>query len=359
MWFRTRPLDPTFASAQQTGFTLVELMVALVLGMLIVLAAFSTYVSQRIASSLGKQTSLLQEEGSRALDAAARDLRQAGDFNCLNAAHTNVINTGTTLADISGMRGFSTTTEIANSGLTGAAAVNTAITSTGGSGNATQVLAISGTLESMAIMTTAAGVTATKVTVKPQDFAADQTVVVSDCVNASMLKVSAYTYVEGTDGAPGANTLTFTHALGADYAASTSVSRIATIWWFFGTPKFGSTSWPRGLYRVDGDTADASNGHGFKLMATRVQNLAFTFDRDTDTTPDGVINDRKKTQNQVGTTMAAWKKVRRVKLEVLLKSDVDVLPDAQAYYFNGEKVTPTDKRMYLPLELSTTLRNMY
>ena len=347
MLYRTR-LNPRIASTQQAGFTLVELMVALVLGLLISLAAFSTYSSQRVASSLGKQTSLLQEEGSRALDAMARDLRQAGDFNCANVPGTTVVRGA--LPAISGIRGFSSTGDIESSGLTGAAAVKTAITA--GSGAATQVLAITGTLESMAIMTAAASSGDSNVTVNPQDFAANQTVVISDCVNASVLTVSAYT--------PGS--ATFSASLLAGYAAGTSVSRIATIWWFFGTPKFG-TAWPKGLYRVDGNAAD-TNGTGFKLIATRVENVAFTFDRDTNATPDGVIDVRSQTPAQVSadpaTAVDDWKTVRRVKVEVLLKSDTEVLPEKQAYFFGGAAVEHNaDKRMYLPLELSTTLRNMY
>lgn len=361
MWFKTRPLQFDSRLSHVRGLTLVELMVAIVLGMLITLAVSSMYIGQRVTSALGKQTSLLQEEGSRALDAMARDLRQAGDFNCASNADTNKTNTSNTLPSTLGIRGFASYSELSTSTLPGAAAIKDALasdTSVGG-----KIFAVSGALDSQSPILANVDTAATQVSVRHQDFASGQTAVLSDCINASVLKVSSYSHSSGDTG-----TLSFTSNVGGvtasgaaavSYSASSSVARVETVWWFLGTPRFGNDVWPRGLYRVDGDSANATSGNGFKLISTRIQDVAFTYDRDTTATPDGVIDERSVSPSSIGTSNAEWMKVRRMHLEILLKSDTQVLPEKQSYYFNSATVTAADKRIYLPLELSTTLRNMY
>lgn len=346
---------------RQAGFTLVELMVGLALGMIITVVVSSVYVGQRLSSTLGKEAASLQEDGSRALDALARDLRQAGDFNCAKTAGINLVTTNVSLADTVGIRGFTSLTSLGASGLSGASAVKTALEANA-SNNAAQVVAVTGTFESQSPLLEDATTTATRVSVNHQDFAAGQKVVLSDCVNASVLSVSSYAKNDVASG----GVVTFSGAVGGasspvvSYRKTTPIARIATAWWFFGKPTFGSdVSWPKGLYRVDGDIADASNGTGFKLISSQTEDVVFTFDSDISDPPDGVIDHRNQTAATLTDATANWQKVRRIKMELLLKSVKDVFPETQTYYFNGTSTSAGDKKMYLPLELSTTLRNMY
>lgn len=67
---------------KQTGFTLVELMVALVLGLLVIMAATAIFLSNR--QVFGSTTSLnrIQENSRAAFEIMARDIREAGGNPC-------------------------------------------------------------------------------------------------------------------------------------------------------------------------------------------------------------------------------------------------------------------------------------
>jgi type IV pilus assembly protein PilW len=68
----------------QRGVTLVELMVAMVLGLLVVAGAVSLTVANRRSYSTNEGLSQVQESGRTAFELLARDVRQAGILGCDN-----------------------------------------------------------------------------------------------------------------------------------------------------------------------------------------------------------------------------------------------------------------------------------
>ena len=74
-------------SSPRSGFGLIELMVALALGMLVVLGMTQLFASSREAY-LGQQSSaMLQEDARFVLSKLAREIRMAGMLGCLSADH--------------------------------------------------------------------------------------------------------------------------------------------------------------------------------------------------------------------------------------------------------------------------------
>jgi len=69
-------------AAAQRGLTIIELLVAVTLGLVLVGAVLFTYLGSRGAFRATKSTARVQEAGRFGLDAIARDVRQAGYLGC-------------------------------------------------------------------------------------------------------------------------------------------------------------------------------------------------------------------------------------------------------------------------------------
>ncbi len=109
---------PGRARHAQRGFTLVELMIALALGLLVVGAVIAVFVSNKAAYSANAGLGRVQDTTRIAFELMARDLRQAGLTGCGNSGRISntlkngPLNSGTTWwADFAGnaIRGFDNT----------------------------------------------------------------------------------------------------------------------------------------------------------------------------------------------------------------------------------------------------------
>lgn len=72
------------AGAAQGGFSLIELMVALLIGLLVVSAAGTIFISNRQTYAATESLGRIQENGRIAFELMARDLREAGTTPCGN-----------------------------------------------------------------------------------------------------------------------------------------------------------------------------------------------------------------------------------------------------------------------------------
>lgn len=93
---------------RQRGITLVELMIAMVLGLLVVGAAGAIFLSNRQAYNATETIGRIQENGRVAFELMARDLREAGATACgNNLPVANVLKTpGDTFSWGDGLRGY-------------------------------------------------------------------------------------------------------------------------------------------------------------------------------------------------------------------------------------------------------------
>jgi len=80
MSIRMRPAAPT----RMGGFSLVEVMIALVIGTLLLAGLIQIFGASRAAYQTSEGLSRTQENGRFALDFLQRDLRMAGHFGCIN-----------------------------------------------------------------------------------------------------------------------------------------------------------------------------------------------------------------------------------------------------------------------------------
>lgn len=100
---------PAFHMSHQAGFSLVELMVALVLGLLLSAGVITIFISAKQDYQVQDAVSQVQENGRFSLEFLARDIRMAGFSQCSNqmATANSVQNAPAALASFElGIQGF-------------------------------------------------------------------------------------------------------------------------------------------------------------------------------------------------------------------------------------------------------------
>lgn len=111
---------PRGSRAGQPGFTLVELLVAMTLGLLVLLAIGSIYIGSRATFRLQDDNARLQETGRYALEVMGRGIRQAGFWNMpINPVDTATGFGGTPIAGVNAASPASDTITVQYDGLTG------------------------------------------------------------------------------------------------------------------------------------------------------------------------------------------------------------------------------------------------
>lgn len=105
-------------AAAQKGFTLVELMISMVLGLVVIGAVVSVMLANKRTYRTGTAMSEIQESARTAFELLARDIRQSGATGCDNSGKVaNVLNAGTnwwqTWFSIKGFEGADTDPAVA------------------------------------------------------------------------------------------------------------------------------------------------------------------------------------------------------------------------------------------------------
>lgn len=94
--FRTRSAAAVRSREKQRGFSLIELMIALALGLVVILGAVTVFLSNKQSYRTNLALGQVQENARVAFDLIARDVRQAGLTGCGNLGRVgNLLNNGT------------------------------------------------------------------------------------------------------------------------------------------------------------------------------------------------------------------------------------------------------------------------
>lgn len=76
------PRSPSKAAS--AGISLIEMMIAMVIGLVLMLGVIQVFSASRTASMLAEGSARAQENGRFALEFLQRDIRMAGHFGCVN-----------------------------------------------------------------------------------------------------------------------------------------------------------------------------------------------------------------------------------------------------------------------------------
>jgi type IV pilus assembly protein PilW len=361
---------PAFRS--QHGLSLVELMVAIALGLFVVAGIIGVYIGNKQSYRSGEAMARVQESVRMATEYLSRDLRSAGAYGCVAAnlvptlAYTcstssqqrglkNVLNSGTTTYAYNfalHVQGGDTTTSgsswspTLDSTISGASPVpktgSDVITVRGPDSTAVSVINhgtnVDGSDDLTARLTT--------------EFASGDILMASNCTHATVFQVTGITsapsstsadrtMAHAASGTPG-NACT---ALGTNYYNTGGLlMRVRTRTYYVGTS--ASTGLPS-LYRKEGTAAAVELVEG-------VENLQIEYG--VDTNDDGVA-DAYATASTVDTG-GNWPRVASVRVEFVVASpENNVTTEPQVYSFAGATVTPTDRRLRQVASFTVAVRN--
>ena len=337
---------------KQRGMTLVELMIGVVIGLFLVAVMSSIYVGSKGTFLAQESTSRLQENGRFAMDTIANDLRMSGFRGCLGQVRstqfTNTLNTPTSvLYDYSQPAWGSHHTGASWSPALTAPLSGLAMSTNG------DVLVLrrpnGGGWALTAEMANASGamtITATS-TFKKGDL-----LMVADCGGAAMLQATNDTpglsgSVEHVVGVAGVSPGVSSTDLGRTFLQDALIWRVQTVAYYLAPSlrRPGQTA----LWSYTSPTYDGAANS--TELVTGVERMAVSYGVDTDA---DFSADRFRTADLV----ADWTQVVSARVELLLVGSEDqVASKIQPVVFDGQTITPTDRRLRTVMSLAASLRN--
>lgn len=359
--------------AKQAGMTLIEIMIALMLGLFLIAGLLQIFISNKHSYRLAEGQSRLQENGRYALELLSHDIRLAGYMGCSSVTATNPV-------------------VIANDPLVapephlGIPAVVQASTVTGGDNNAAGTFnspnpALSAALNGAIIGTDAITVqfgescggytSAATTSVNPTGIiAAGNTcgitngtgvtfatigtpLIISDCSTAHVFRASAGTS-QNKDAVPAGAGAATSILIGkaAGYAAGSEILRFRSYTYFL---QLGTSGQPA-LWRLDNNYPVLAGSNPEELIEG-IENMQVTYGLDTDAVLDGSAN-----RYIAAPTAAQWPIVVSVRVVLTARSiddnimsELNNTPNNPARPYNGGNLS--DRRLFKTFTANIDLRN--
>ncbi len=346
---------PPFAKQGSTrhaaGLSLVELLVALAIGLIVVAGVVQVYISARQAYRATEALARVQEAGRFAISALMRDIRMAGYSGCADPDGIPVNNIVDLDGDGSADSGYTL-------GTAAAVRIEDEITTGPGVAGTDRITLLYAMPQMVPIVSTGnVGGTGTtpataevKIAANPYGFQAGDVIVVTDCQQADIF---AATTVSG--GGAGGSPVTIaiaaanntTPRLSKDYNKNYAMAmQVVSRRYFIGdTGRTDAGGQPiYALYRQDGSDPAVELVEGIQGME-----ISVALDTDGDgaadtrsTSPGGVPADQI-----VAVTVSLWAR----------STDDHVVESPRSFTVGTETVSPSDKRLHLVFTATAGLRN--
>lgn len=330
---------------KQRGLTLVELMVALVLGLIVSVAVFTLFVSTLKSNNTHSHLSRLQESARFALHQMQTDLRMTGFRSCLGRKGSTA-ETDTT-ADVNLISGIQYHNDFDQpiqgfhaQGSSWTPALDASISSASPTQDSDIITVRFASGQGVHLSATMANGTADiPVLGNPDNLTTADDLLIADCAQSTVFKptsLSATSIAHTTSGNTSDN-------LGRAYGTDAIVMPIKTVTYFVAPSQDISNG--LSLWRK-------TNASAAEELADNIEQLKILYAEDSD---GDLAPDRYVTANQV----ADMKNVIAIKLMLLARTlDDDLSAAGQQYTFNGVKVsTPTDKYIRRVYNMTVTIRN--
>jgi len=343
----------------QQGLTLVEVMVAVTLGLILTAGLIQVFVSNKQAYRVQEGLARLQENGRFAIDFITRDVRGAGFVGCPGST-TPIVNTLNNAGSLpwnfaSPMQGFEAITSTTWSSTTASLPLDASIISALGGRDVITVRRSVG--DPVPVVSQPAGAppgsspitVAVTAALSAFDTPANQIAMISDCTNAAVFQIrnppnpSGGTMNHAIGGAsPPAAPGNATDALGKDFTNTAEVVRLSTITYY--VRQTGTASGRPALWRQVG-------GAAAQELVEGVQDMQIRYGVDTD-------GDQVPNQYLQANAVTDFNNVVSVRVDLLLQSIEDNLTNApQPYTYNGLATTPADRRYRQVFSATIGLRN--
>lgn len=324
-------------SRHQQGLTLVEMMVAMTIGLVLLSGVITVLTSSQQTYRVNEAMARLQENARYAFQLLSRDIRMAGYRGCAGdgVEVTNVLEdaTGFLWRLDQPLEGFEAT------GANGwTPALSSEVTSPLGSRDVVVVRGVEGTgTNILSHPSDAAGLTIPS----GSGLQSGDTVLVSNCQGAAIFQVTGISTSGGQDTIEhdgGAGKPNSTTTLGRTFTGG-EMARIGTRIYYIRVN-------PRGIpalyWRRGGNTEELVEG---------IENLQIQYGEDTN-------GDRAADIYRMADQVADWEAVVSVRIDLLVQSVEDgIASQPQTYTFNGAAVVPADRRLRQVFSTVISLRN--
>jgi type IV pilus assembly protein PilW len=337
--------------SSQKGLSLIELMVAMVVGLLLVAGVSKIFLEGKKTYSFQQSLARIQENGRMALEFLGRDIRMAGYTGCASGDYssmTNTLNSSTLINyDFSrGVRGYDVGVSVPAdlSALNPAPLANTDVLILKGPfGDGVKVVRNNSSAQLFAEDKGVEAGACSNGTARISGICQGDILMVADCTKARIFQATniqqtgqpnEFNLTHAASGTPGNATSSWGGASAPDsekFGTDSEIIKMSTVYYYIATGANGQPAlWQS---TVPGSTQEILEG---------VENLQLLYGRDTGT---DFVPDQYDTATAV-TTAAAWAKVGAIRVQLLMRSIEDNITGAvQPYSFNGSSVTPTDKRL--------------
>ncbi len=322
-------MKPNFAHPR--GFTLVELLVAMTVGLLISGVAAAVFITSKTTARFGDALARYQEGFRYASHILGRDMRMAGFFGCNSGRTPLTVASGmpAELAYDTPVRGY----DDASAAIAGRIAGTDVIKLQFGAGGGYRLSSDMATADAAININALAG-----------DFVAGDYAVIADCSNSTLFKVTGVT----GSGAP----LALSHGAAGNSSASVAspYARTAEVFDFITSYYYAATSADKRhvLMRRTLRGGSASD----EEIAEGIDDLRFLYgiDTDGDTTANKYVR---------AADVGDWSRVLSVRVCLLTSSLDDGLATAPQIYYDcdGGAVTARDRRLHAPAFFTVSLRN--
>ncbi|MBL0352695.1 MAG: PilW family protein [Dechloromonas sp.] len=345
------------SNSRQRGLTLVELLIALTIGLFVVGAIGVLYVNTRNGFNYANEVARIQEVGRFALETMNRDIRMAGYNGCSRSVVTsNIISNGSSnpLLDIATpIRGYEGGVDTLPSVLSGAGAISgtDALILMGGSGSGEMVVQ-------------SHDPAAAQIKTLGHSVKSGELLMITDCSKASMFQASAVAadIIEHDAGGSPGNCSQYLGvtcpssgaAASYVYKPGSSMMRVFSNAYFIADSV--SNPGTRSLYAL---ALEGTNGTSTKReLLNNVEDMQILY---------GVDSDGNGTVDSYVTAsgVANWSSVISVKIELLVRSSgANVSTGSQTYTFMTEpgdtaeyEVTPSDRILRRVFSETAVARN--
>jgi type IV pilus assembly protein PilW len=336
-----------WVSRHQRGIGLVEIMVALTLGLVLVGGVLQVFISNKQTYRMQEAHARLQENGRFAMEKISRDIREAGYWGCasrsVSASLKTTLNTLGTYQDYFYnftriVEGFEST-----GSSTWSPGINTNVFPNARGGN--DILTVRAPLGSNIRITAPMASSSDDPSISANnELNPNDIVMVSDCASAIIMQV--------TDPSPQmAGPLQHTTGLGTPgnsttdleviYGNDAEVVEIGTVSYYVRNNDYSGLP---GLYQREG------NNNAEELIEG-VENMQILYGEDTN-------GDFSANRYLPANSISDWANMVSVRLSLVLMTVEDNLTSsAQTYQFNGASITAPDRRLRRVFTSTVGIRN--
>lgn len=318
----------------QTGISLVEIMVALVISIFLLGGIIQVYLGNKTTFRFANAVSEVQENGRYSMDIMSKDLRHVGDWGCISFDPNNTSNINNTLPGGNPLFDFLNNPAIAGTDNTGLNNSDT-LTIRGSTSGQANIVPLFSTIAQQFLQTTAIN-----------SIAANDVVLITRCGTNNLLIPAEADIFQATGNATAGATSTISHntVLSQIYRNDAAIKELQTVTYSIQNNANGQPSLFRSVFGND------------QALIDGVDDLQVLYGIDTDIVSDDFPNQYVTIDNVPG--LPDTSAVVSIRLMLLVSSINDFVTETpQVYTFNGTQTTAPDRRLRQVFTTTIALRN--